>query len=179
MADATPIVTLKTERLTLVPHHPSHTDAYAAFWAKDPGHFLRSIAPMRSDEAWTRLLKYFGHWTAFGYGPFLGFDSTGALVLEAGFADFHRGMGDKFDKDPEAMWKVDIDAQGWGIAREAMQAITTWFDTQAISPRSVCMIDPDNLASIRVAERLGFAQFERANYRDAEVILFERATPKG
>jgi RimJ/RimL family protein N-acetyltransferase len=167
---------LSTERLTLVPHAPEHFEAYAAFWAKDPGHFLRSIAPMRPEDAWTRLLKYHGHWQAFGYGPFLGFDATGALVLEAGFAIFHRGLGPRFDDNPEAMWKVDVDAQGWGIAREAMTAISAWFDTQSIATRSVCMIDPDNLVSIRVAERIGFKEYERTNYRDAPIILFERLT---
>lgn len=58
---------LTTDRLTLVPHRPEHFDAYAAFWGKDPGHFLRSLAPMHPADAWTRLLRHFGHWTAFGY----------------------------------------------------------------------------------------------------------------
>ena len=47
---------------------------------------------------------------------------------------FHRGVGEKFDTDPEAMWKVDIDAQGWGIAREAMLAITNWFEARLALP---------------------------------------------
>ena len=84
---------LTTERLTLVPHQPEHFDAYADFWGKDPGHFLRSLAPMHPADAWTRLLRHFGHWTAFGYGPFLCFDRDGRLVAEAGYADFRRGVG--------------------------------------------------------------------------------------
>ena len=165
---------LRTARLTLVPHQPSHFDAYAAFWGKDPGHFLRGLAPMRPEDAWTRLLRHFGHWTAFGYGPFLGFDENGVLVAEAGFADFRRGVGPGFDGVPEAMWKVDIDRQSKGLATEAMAAIATWFDARTETPRTVCMIDPENTASIRVAGRLGFAAFDRRLYRDNEVVLFER-----
>jgi hypothetical protein len=36
------------------------------------------------------------------------------------------------------------------------------------------MIDPDNLVSIRVASKLGFTEFDRSNYRDTPIVLFER-----
>jgi RimJ/RimL family protein N-acetyltransferase len=54
-----------------------------------------------------------------------------------------------------------------------MAAITSWFD--GVQPgRSVCMIDPDNLVSIRVASKLGFTEFERTSYKDVPIVLFER-----
>lgn len=165
---------LRTSRLTLVPHRPEHFEPYAEFWSKDPGHFLRSLAPMHPADAWTRLLRHFGHWTAFGYGPFLCFDHTGVLVAEAGYADFRRGVGPRFDGVPEGMWKVDLAAQGQGYATEAMGAITAWFDTTHQASRSVCMIDPANDASIRVAKRLAFHQFDSVDYRGSPVGLFER-----
>jgi len=152
---------LTTDRLTLVPHRPEHFEAYAAFWGKDPGQFLRAIAPMHPADAWTRLLRHFGHWTAFGYGPFLCFDRNNVLVAEAGYADFRRDLGGQFDGVPEGMWKVDLATQGQGYATEAMAAITGWFDAAHAAPRSVCLIDPANEPSIRVARRLGFAEFAR------------------
>lgn len=168
---------LATDRLTLVPHAPEHFAAYAEFWAKHPGHFLRSLAPMAPEDAWTRLLRHYGHWTHFGYGPFLAFDAAGTLVAEAGYVEFRRVVAPRFDGVPEAMWKVDVAAQGQGLATEAMAAITAWFDTRAVAPRSVCMIHPDNTASIRVAARLGFTEFDRTSYRDSPVALFERDAP--
>lgn len=165
---------LTTSRLTLVPHRPEHFDAYAEFWSKDPGHFLRSLAPMHPADAWTRLLRHYGHWTAFGYGPFLCFDADNILVAEAGYADFRRGLGEHFDGVPEGMWKVDLAAQGKGCATEVMGAITDWFDAAHSFPRTVCMIDPANEPSIRVATRLGFTEFAQTTYRDAPVNLFER-----
>lgn len=165
---------LTTGRLTLVPHRPEHFDAYAEFWSKDPGHFLRSLAPMHPADAWTRLLRHFGQWTAFGWGPFLCFNAEGNLVAEAGYADFRRGVGAHFDGVPEGMWKVDLAAQGNGYATEVMAAITAWFDTTHNTPRTVCMIEPANEPSIRVATRLGFREFDRASYRDAPVNLYER-----
>ena len=165
---------LTTERLKLVPHRPDHFDAYAKFWSKDPGHFLRSLAPMHPADAWTRLLRHFGQWTAFGWGPFLCFDSTDTLIAEAGYAEFRRGVGPHFDGVPEGMWKVDLAAQGKGYATEVMSAITTWFDTTQSPPRTVCMIEPGNDASIRVAKRLGFREFDSADYRGSPVELYER-----
>lgn len=165
---------LSTVRLTLVPHRPEHFDAYAEFWSKDPGHFLRSLAPMHPSDAWTRLLKHYGHWDAFGYGPFLGFNAAGTLVIEAGYEDFRRGVGPHFDGVPEGMWKVDLAAQGKGYATEVMAAITQWFDTAHKPPRTVCMIDPANEASIRVANRLGFTEFAQTSFRDSPVNLYER-----
>lgn len=129
---------------------------------------------MHPADAWTRLLRHYGHWTAFGYGPFLCFDADNTLVAEAGYADFRRGVDAHFDGVPEGMWKVDLAAQGKGYATEVMAAITSWFDTTHSPPGTVCMIDPGNEASIRVATRLGFAEFARANYRDSSVTLYER-----
>ena len=165
---------LSSARLSIVPHSPDHFTAYAEFWGKDPGHFLRSLAPMHPADAWTRLLRHYGHWTAFGYGPFLCFDGAGRLVAEAGYADFRRGVGAHFDGVPEGMWKVDMAEHGKGYGSEAMAAITDWFDAQHPGQRSVCMIDPANEPSIRLARRLGFAEFERTSYRQSPVALFER-----
>jgi RimJ/RimL family protein N-acetyltransferase len=165
---------LATGRLTLVPHRPEHFEAYAQFWSKDPGHFLRSLAPMHPADAWTRLLRHFGQWTAFGWGPFLCFDSAGALVAEAGYAEFRRGVGPHFDGVPEGMWKVDLAEHGKGYATEVMATITTWFDAAQAPPRTVCMIEPGNDASIRVATRLGFREFDSADYRGSLVTLYER-----
>ena len=165
---------LSTERLTLVPHRPEHFDDYAEFWSKDPGHFLRSLAPMHPADAWTRLLRHFGQWTAYGWGPFLCFDIGGTLVAEAGYAEFRRGVGPQVDGVPEGRWKVDLAAQGKGYATEVMAAITDWFDASQAPPRTVCMIEPGNDASIRVATRLGFRAFGSADYRGSPVTLYER-----
>lgn len=167
---------LQTPRLTLVPHAPEHFEEYAAFWGKDAGPFMRTLAPMRPDDAWTRLLRHHGHWAAFGYGPMLGFDADGALVAEAGFADFKRGIGGHFDGVPEGMWKIDAGVQNRGLASEAMAAIIAWFDAHRPERRTVCLIDPANAASLKVAGRLGYVPFGDAVYRDTAMTLLERTT---
>ena len=40
--------------------------------------------------------------------------------------------------------------------------------------RTVCMIRPANVRSLRVAEKCGYREYARTTYKGAPVILFER-----
>jgi RimJ/RimL family protein N-acetyltransferase len=65
-------------------------------------------------------------------------------------------------------------AQGKGYATEGVLAALDWGATRFGSPRAWCMIDPGNAPSIRVAQRCGFEQRGIADYKGADVALFER-----
>ena len=53
-------------------------------------------------------------------------------------------------------------------------AALAWADARLPGARTVCMIAPQNLASIRLAERVGYRPYAQARYRDEAVQLFER-----
>lgn len=57
---------------------------------------------------------------------------------------------------------------------EAMTAALDWFDEHAFSSRSVCIIEPRNTASIRLAEKLGFDYYGQGCYRNSDVNKYER-----
>jgi RimJ/RimL family protein N-acetyltransferase len=46
--------------------------------------------------------------------------------------------------------------------------------TAAAHPRTVCIINPDNSASLRVAPKLGYREIARADYHATEVVVLER-----
>lgn len=169
---------IETDRLLLRPHRLDDLDAAAAIYG-DPSvmRFIGGVALSRED-VWHRLLRYAGHWALLGFGLWaieeLG---TGRFVGEAGFADFHRGLGPRFDGYPEAAWLLAEGAQGRGFALEAMTAATAWLDRHHPAGRAVCMINPDNSSSLRLAARLGFARIGSENYRGRSVLLWERAMP--
>lgn len=171
---------IETKRLLLRPHLLSDFDGYAALWAGAPEGSSKPprqspLGDLDEEEAWARLLRFIGHWEAFGYGPFVAVErNTDSIVAEAGLAQFRRGIGQNFDRSPEAMWKVDDQCQGCGVASEAMLSVMRWFDAQRQEDRTVCMIHDTNTASKRVADRLGFQQFGHAVYRGSLVLLFER-----
>jgi len=171
---------IETERLLLRPHRLSDFEGYAALWAGVPQSSRKGpLRDLDAEEAWARLLRFIGHWELFGYDPFVVFErSTATVIAEAGLADFHRGIGENFGSSPEAMWKVADGRQGDGVASEAMLSIMAWFDAQRPEDRTVCMIHETNMASRRVAERLGFKQFGHAVHRKTPVLLLERLKTK-
>lgn len=165
---------LTTARLQLRPHRLSDLDAIAAIFG-DPG-VMRFIGgqPLSREDVWNRLLRYHGHWALLGFGPWvIEARDTGRVIGEAGFADFHRGLGDDFDGVPEAAWILAADAHGQGHAVEAMTAALAWLDARG-ERRSVCMINPANAASLRLAARLGYRVFAERAYRGAPTLLHER-----
>ena len=45
-------------------------------------------------------------------------------------------------------------------------------------PRTTCIIDPDNEASVRLARRFRFVEFGRGAYNGKQAVLFERVRPR-
>jgi RimJ/RimL family protein N-acetyltransferase len=166
---------LETARLRLRGHRPEDLADSAVMWA-DPT-VTRHIGgrPFSAEEVWARLLRYAGHWAWLGFGYWVVEDrATGAFVGEVGFADFKRDLVPSLDGTPELGWVLATRAHGKGYATEAARAAIAWGETRFASSRTVCLIDPDNVASIRVAEKLGFREYGRTTYKDEPTILFER-----
>jgi len=168
-----PVPVLETPRLVLRGHRVDDLDDSVALWS-DP-EVTRHISgkPSTREEVWSRLLRYIGHWAVTGYGLWhIRERATDRFVGEAGLADFKRDMAFSFDGAPEAGWVLAPWSYGRGLATEAMTAVLAW--SAAEHPRTVCIISPGNLASLRVAAKLGYREIARADYRTSEVIVFDR-----
>ena len=63
-----------------------------------------------------------------------------------------------------------------GIAVEVMSAVMPWFDAQSINTRTVCLIHEGNVASVRVASRVGFKTVGTCEFQGHPATLFERTT---
>jgi len=71
-------------------------------------------------------------------------------------------------------WILAPRAHGKGYATEAARAAIAWSEKNLSGMKVVCMIDPANVASIRVAEKIGFREYARTSYKGMPTILFER-----
>jgi RimJ/RimL family protein N-acetyltransferase len=166
---------LRTSRLRMRPHRRDDADQLLAMW-QDPvvvRHF--GGQPVSPEDSWNRLLRYAGHWALNGYGLWAVEElESGRFVGDVGLFEGRRGLGDRFESAPEAGWVLLPAGHGKGYAREAMQAALRWGQSQHRWPRTVCMIDPDNAASIRTAAALGYAEFDRRPYRGTDLLLLER-----
>jgi RimJ/RimL family protein N-acetyltransferase len=166
---------IETERLVLRLHRPDDLAARLAMTNDED--VLRFIGGETQDEEenWTRILRYNGHWALFGCGVFaIEEKASGAFIGEAGFADFHRGLGDDFDLDPEGAWVFSSAAHGKGYATEAMEAAIAWRESRFGATRMVCLIAHENEPSLRVAAKLGFAPFAERRYHDVHRLLLAR-----
>jgi RimJ/RimL family protein N-acetyltransferase len=165
---------LETERLRLRGHRLDDFPASAAMWA-DPivtRYFGRTFT---EEEAWTRFLRYLGHWDLLRYGYWVVEDrNTGNFVGEVGFADYKRDIASSVALAPESGWVLAAASHGKGLATEAVRAAIAWGDRNFKSAQTTCLIHPENVASIRVAEKCGYREFERATYKGHPTTVFIR-----
>ncbi|HLK63167.1 MAG TPA: GNAT family N-acetyltransferase [Bryobacteraceae bacterium] len=165
---------IETERLRLRGHRVTDFDACLAMWT-DPL-VVRYIGgrAFTGEEVWTRLLRYVGHWSWVGYGYWAVEDKSGHFLGDVGFADFKREIEPSIQGIPELGWVLTSGAHGKGYATEAVRAAIGWAAAHCRSDKTVCIIHPDNLASLRVAEKCGFREDVRTTYKGSPTILFSR-----
>ncbi|WP_420146193.1 GNAT family N-acetyltransferase [Sphingobium sp.] len=166
--------TLETIRLILRPHRVDDYADCRALWA-DAG-VVRHIGgvPQDGQAVWFRILRYAGMWSLLGHGMWVIEErDSGTFLGEAGLLSAERGIA-QLEGVPEAGWVLGPNAWGRGIATEAMQAILSWADVHVASPSIRCIIDPDNQASIKVAEKLGFHALADTLYGGKPTRVFDR-----
>ncbi len=174
-AGANGIPRLETARLILRAHHASDLPACAAMWA-DP-EVVRYISgrPSTREQTWARLLRYRGFWALLGYGYWAVVEkTTGAYVGEVGFFDVLREIVPSIEGVPEVGWILATAFHGTGFATEAMKAAITWADEHLCATRTVALIAPENTASTRLAERLGYVVAETTTFAGAATLLLYR-----
>jgi RimJ/RimL family protein N-acetyltransferase len=170
-----PIPVLETERLTLRGHRLDDFPACAAMWA-DPI-VTRHIGgkPLTEEESWARLQRYVGHWAMLGFGYWVVEEkATGKFAGEVGFADLKRGLDGSLKDAPEIGWVLASQFHGKGYATEAVRAAIVWGDGHFGRCQTICIIDPENRASMRVAEKCGYRELRMATYKRQPIVVFAR-----
>jgi len=166
---------LETERLRLRAHCGEDHAACTAIWS-DPD-VTRYIGgrPFTAEEVWKRLLQYVGLWSLVGYGYWAVEEkATGQYIGDIGFADFRRDLQPSLTGMVEFGWVLSPQAHGKGYASEAVAAVTAWADQHLNGLRAVCIISPENLPSIRVAEKAGFKLWQETTYHGGPTLVFSR-----
>jgi RimJ/RimL family protein N-acetyltransferase len=166
---------LETERLSLRGHRLDDFAACAAMWA-DPV-VTRHIGgrPFSEEESWSRLLRYAGHWALLGFGYWVVEEkATDNFAGEIGFADYKRNPEPSLRGVPEIGWAFASQFHGKGYATEAVRAAVAWGDEHFELSPTACIIHPDNLPSIRVAEKCGYREFQRTTYKGQPTIVLVR-----
>jgi len=170
------VPTIDTERLTMRGYTPDDFDEYRAMWGDPTVTHLVGGKPFSREECWTRFLRQVGHWHLAGFGYWATREkASGRFVGEVGFADLRRDIQPPVEGTPEIGWVLAPWSYGRGFATEAARAALAWIESHLAPARTVCLIDPGNAPSLRVAEKCGYQEFESTTYKGQPIILFERA----
>ena len=166
---------LETERLILRQFHADDLAAHAATLA-DP-EVMRHLGGigMSHEDAWRRLATGVGLWPLTGIGMWaVEHKADGRLVGHIGFFDMHREIEPSLAGQPEMGWIFDRSVHGQGIAFEACQAALDWADTTMGGVDIPAIINVDNVASIKLAEKLGFVRRPDGVYKGEPMAIFRR-----
>lgn len=170
------VPTIETQRLRLRAHKHDDFSFFEAMWANETVTKFIGGRPRGTEECWLKFLRNIGHWQLLGFGYWaLEEISSGRLVGEVGLGDFKREMVPSIAGELEGGWVLAPEAHGKGFATEAMNAVLQWADDRLPGRRICCIIDPENAASVRVAEKLGFVETARTKYHGDAILLFHRA----
>lgn len=146
---------LETERLLLRRPVPADVEV-AGVLLGDPEvmHFLGGET-VPADAVSTVIQKWIDDWDTYRAGKFVvERREDGAFLGRVGLNFFDTATWNRStapDAQPELGWAIVREHWGKGYATEAARAVREW----ARVPRLISLIDPTNVRSARVAERLG------------------------
>lgn len=163
---------LETERLRLRGWRLEDFDAYAHFAGDTALNAHRGGAVDRV-HAWNEFCAISGQWTMRGVGMFAAEDKASGSVV--GYA----GLWFPDDlPEPELCWSLYARFHGRGYATEAAHAVQCWAHQARALPPLMSFVHPGNVASQRVAERLGATLDAHTEFRGSPRLLFRHRVPE-
>jgi len=169
---------LETDRLVLRPPQRADFDDIYAMWSDLS--VVRHVTgnAFTKEEAWARLLRSAGHWALMEFGYWVVSEKrSGKFVGEVGFGQYKRGIDPAFDEAPEIGWMLTTESQGQGYGTEAVRAALQWADTRWPEAEIVCIISPENAASLALARKCSFAESRTTAYKGKPTVVFQREAP--
>ncbi len=164
-----------TERLILREFRRDDLDSFAATLG-DP-EVTRHLTgePMSREDSFRRLLLAVGQWPVLGMGMWaVELKADSRVVGHCGFFDMEREMEPSLLGEPEMGWIFDRSVHGQGIAREACEAALEWAEATLAAPSYPAIIAPGNVASMKLAEKLGFVREPDGVYKSEIIAVFRR-----
>jgi RimJ/RimL family protein N-acetyltransferase len=162
------MITLETERLILRMFREEDAEVYAKICAD--AEVMRYLADGRALsvlEAWRHMAFIVGHWQLRGYGHWAVEErSSGKLAGRIGFLNPAGWPGF------ELGWTLGREFWGKGYATEGARRALRYAFEELDREHVISLIQPQNQASIKVAERLGEKLEGETKVFDHEVLIY-------
>jgi RimJ/RimL family protein N-acetyltransferase len=152
------IPTLTTERLILRPFTAEDLGALTVIHGEESFWWYPLRAAMTADQTADFLARQIERYKSDGFGvEALIEKESGNLIGWAGLAVPH--FLSEILPAVEVGWRLSSAYRGWGLATEVGQAAVDWGFTSGGLTRIVSIYEPENVASGRVMDHLGFTPF--------------------
>ena len=161
---------LKTSDLRLEPCRLADVPLIHRLWTNPHiRHFLFDGREISLDETRSFIENSIANFEQHNYGLWLVFASDDNRLV--GFAGLLHSEGDA----PNLIYGVHPEFCGRGYATKAAGAVLSYaFDTLAL-PLVKADVDELNVASVRVLERIGMKQTNRAAIKEQSLLYFEKS----
>lgn len=168
-ANEKPWTILETERLVVREFQMSDLDdLFLLYQGEGMTDYIESLYPYEEEKEYQQA--YINHmYRYFGYGMWLVFEKkSGRLVGRAGIE--HR---EEFKGELELGYAIGTPYQRKGFATEVCLAICEYSKNYLDAKQLFCMVEPENKASIALAEKIGFT-FEEECVNDGKRMCIMR-----
>ncbi len=162
---------LETRRLVL---RGPDADDYPNFKATFSSYRSRFMGgPLNPYETWMLYAAEIGHWEIRGFGMWMIHDKNTDETYGMAGGWFPAAWPEK-----EIAWIIWPDKGGHGYALEATHAVRNYFYGELGWDSAVSYLDPKNLDSIRLAERLGAKKDKLAGTVDGNDVAYRHPSPE-
>ncbi|MEM9844222.1 MAG: GNAT family N-acetyltransferase [Pseudomonadota bacterium] len=164
------IPTLTTRRLILRGPSPEDYPNFKATFASYRSRFMGG--PLNPYETWMLYAAEIGHWEIRGFGMWMIHDKASDETYGMAGGWFPAKWPER-----EIAWIIWPDKAGKGYALEATHAVRTYYYAHGWDG-AVSYLDPKNLDSIRLAERLGCKKDPDAASIDGSDAVYRHPDPE-
>ena len=165
------IPTLETRRLVLRGPEPGDYPNFKATFASYRSRFMGG--PLNPYETWMLYAAEIGPWNIRGYGMWMIHDKATDETYGMAGGWFPAAWPER-----EIAWIIWPEKAGHGYALEATHAARRYFYDELGWDGAVSYIDPKNLDSIRLAERLGASKDHDAATIDGNDAVYRHPSPE-
>jgi RimJ/RimL family protein N-acetyltransferase len=163
---------VETERLLLRGWRDEDVEPYARLCA-DPEvmKYIGGGATLTLEESGTQISWFVRHWEERGFGPWVVEEkASGAFIGFTGLV--YQDEWTEGEHKTEVGWRVGRSYWGQGLATEAAMASVRYGFEELSLERIISIIQPENVASRRVAEKAGLTLRGEARWRGADTAWY-------
>jgi RimJ/RimL family protein N-acetyltransferase len=133
--------------------------------------YIGGGAPLTWEESEAQISRFVRHWEERGFGLWaVEHEESGAFVGFVGLV-YHEGWAEGEHKT-EVGWRLDRAYWGRGLATEgALASVRYGFEELGLE-RVISIIQPENAASRRVAEKTGLTLQGETRWRGNDVVWY-------